>query len=298
MALRKKWDVSTEAILLRAASLTDQPTTVFAASRVKPNELDSPLRIDYSRGSRSWSAPLKRGSRIPKTSAAYRCTAVGYTARGPVEAWGDAGDVHVEVVGLPPYPGQRIPRVAGLVKLAKPGTAPAAPRISYLTGDATDPVADGARIIVHIVNDKTANWGGAFARALRNAYPLAQQDFRAWAQEGHLELGEVQITDVEDDLYVATMVAQRGYGTSQRPRLRYDAVRRGLATVAHAARQLAATVHMPRIGAGMAGGSWDVIGELIESELIANGISVTVYSLPGEDWGESQPVQTALATGA
>lgn len=298
MTLRKKWDVSTEAILLRAASLTEQPVTVFAASRINPDELDSPLRIDYSRGSRSWTAPLKRGTRIPKSSPAYRCTAVGYTARGAVEAWDAVGDVHTEVVGLPPYPGQRMPRVAGIIKPTEPVTAFVAPRISYLTGDATDPVQDGMRIIVHIVNDKTANWGGAFARALRDAHPLAQQDFREWAQGGHLELGRVHITDIEDDLHVATIVAQRGYGGSERPRIRYDAVRQGLATVAITARDLHATVHMPRIGAGMGGGSWDIIEELIEGELISTGISVTVYSLPGEEWGERRPVQTALPTGA
>lgn len=298
MTLRKTWDVSTEAVLLRAATLTHLPATVFAASRVNPDKLDSPLRIDYSRGARSWRAPIKRGTRIPSGSAAYRCTAVGYTARGSDETWGGAGEVHVEVVGLPPYPGQRIPRVAGLIRPATAVSAPVAPRISYVTGDATDPAPGGVRIVVHIVNDKTANWGGAFARALRDAYPLAQQDFRGWAQDGHLSLGRVLITDMQKDLHVATIVAQRGYGASQRPRVRYDAIRQGLATVAKAAKNLAATVHMPRIGAGMAGGAWNIIEELIEAELIASGIAVTVYSLPGEDWGERHSVQTVLPTGA
>jgi Zn-dependent peptidase ImmA (M78 family)/O-acetyl-ADP-ribose deacetylase (regulator of RNase III) len=297
MALRKRWDVSTEAMLLRAATLTDQPATVFAASRVDPEALASPLRIDYSRGSRSWNALLKRGTRIPKGSAAYRCTAVGYSARGADETWRGAGDVHVEVVGLPPYPGQRIPRVAGLIRPATAVSAPVSPRIAYLTGDATDPVPGGTRIIVHVVNDKTANWGGAFARVLRDAYPSAQQDFRQWAEQGHLHLGEVLVTDVEGELHVATIVGQRGYGKTQRPRVRYDAIRKGLARVASAALELSATVHMPRIGAGMAGGSWSIIEELIEGELIARDVAVTVYSLPSDDWDERGPVQTALATG-
>jgi hypothetical protein len=38
---------------------------------------------------------------------------------------------------------------------------------------------------------------------------------------------------------------------------------------------------MPRIGTGQAGGSWDVIRDLIGSAFGPTGIAVTVYDLPG-----------------
>jgi hypothetical protein len=50
--------------------------------------------------------------------------------------------------------------------------------------------------------------------------------------------------------------------------------------VAAFARQQGASVHMPRIGAGLAGGKWDVISQIVEDELTAKGIPVTVYDLP------------------
>lgn len=37
---------------------------------------------------------------------------------------------------------------------------------------------------------------------------------------------------------------------------------------------------MPRIGAGLAGGSWDQIEPLILNHLTERGIPVTIYDLP------------------
>lgn len=295
MSLREEYDVSTEALLLRVAKVSEQPATMFAASRIDGERLDSPLRVDYWRGTRAWSAPLRRGTRVAKGSAAYECTAVGYTARGD-ESWPDAGELHVEVVGIPPYPGQRLPRVVGLLRPSRAVTAPARARIEFVTADATRPQGAGPRIIAHVVNDKTPNWGGGFARALREEYPRAQEDFRSWARAdtNNLRLGAVHLTEVDTDLSVATMVAQRGYGPAKTARLRYDALRSALMTLASEARLRRAAVHMPRIGAGMAGGDWAIVAELIDSELVGRSVAVTVYSLPGAAWPENEPRQQAL----
>jgi hypothetical protein len=50
--------------------------------------------------------------------------------------------------------------------------------------------------------------------------------------------------------------------------------------VAAFAQEAGVTVHMPRIGAGLAGGKWDTISSIIESELTTNSIPVMVYDLP------------------
>ncbi|THA79646.1 hypothetical protein E6R60_03350 [Streptomyces sp. A0642] len=41
--------------------------------------------------------------------------------------------------------------------------------------------------------------------------------------------------------------------------------------------KLGASVHMPRIGCGLAGGTWSRIEPLIEKRLTGRGIPVTVY---------------------
>ena len=77
------------------------------------------------------------------------------------------------------------------------------------------------------------------------------------------------------------MVAQSGYGASKYPRIRYAALQRALGTVTRTALDTNATVHMPRIGTGEAGGSWTIVEELIRDECTFRGVSVTVYDLPG-----------------
>ncbi|WP_345105109.1 hypothetical protein [Streptomyces drozdowiczii] len=54
------------------------------------------------------------------------------------------------------------------------------------------------------------------------------------------------------------------------------AIGAGLATVADHALELGALVHMPRIGCGLAGGTWSRIEPLIESRLTGRGLSVSV----------------------
>src|SRR4051794_21518535 len=70
-----------------------------------------------------------------------------------------------------------------------------------------------------------------------------------------------------------------GYGSSGPP-IRYEAVAECLAGVAVKACDLGASVHMPRIGCGLAGGDWAKIEPLIERQLVANGVDVTVYAFP------------------
>jgi O-acetyl-ADP-ribose deacetylase (regulator of RNase III) len=94
-------------------------------------------------------------------------------------------------------------------------------------------------------------------------------------------LGQVQFVQVEPDLWVANLIGQRGLrrqgGT---PPVRYDAIRAGLTRVADFAREAAASVHMPRIGCGLAGGDWTEVSRIIEKTLLSVGVPVTVYDLP------------------
>ncbi len=74
------------------------------------------------------------------------------------------------------------------------------------------------------------------------------------------------------------MIGRRGTRTgSKGVPVRYEAIDRALETLAERAGELGATVHMPRIGCGLAGGKWSRVEPLIEERLIRRGIQVTVY---------------------
>lgn len=283
MGLRANFGVSTEVLLRRATKLATYPVAMFAASRTDPSAGHSPFRIDYTVPSRAWAPSLKHGETRPPDSVLGECTAVGFTARRQEDWTDELLGLSVQAVGTPPFPGQRFPRVLGLLRPR--GVRPVAdlePALVY--GDATEPRDIGPRMIVHLVNDRTPNWGGAFGRALREQHPAAQDDFRAWANEdrSRLRLGAAFISEIEDDLYVATIVAQHGYGRSAHPRIRYAAVREALETVARFARESGTSIHMPRIGAGQAGGRWSLIREIVDDTLTRHGIAVTVYVPPGQ----------------
>ncbi|MDQ3816248.1 MAG: ImmA/IrrE family metallo-endopeptidase [Acidobacteriota bacterium] len=279
MQLRKDYDVSTEALLLRVARVATSQCCVFSAShrRAGPD-----YQIDYVRPSKFWQVPIPNGFKLPKTSVVRHCTAIGYTETG-VEQWSTAiGDIRVECVGIPPYPNQIYPRVMGVIIPTSPSRY-IPNKINYKRGDATDPRDDGDyRIIAHIVNDKTAVWGGVFARAVKKRWPQAQTDFERWSAEEkrNLSLGNARLVKVDERLAVFTMVAQRGYGESNKPRIKYSALKSCLEALANVAMRHGASIHMPRIGSGQAGGNWDVISELIEDALCGRGIKVYVYTLP------------------
>jgi O-acetyl-ADP-ribose deacetylase (regulator of RNase III) len=80
---------------------------------------------------------------------------------------------------------------------------------------------------------------------------------------------------------VAHMVAQRGIGASSTQRLQYAALAECLTVLRQKAEDLGASVHMPRIGTGHGGASWDIVKELIAEELVDKGINTTVYRRPG-----------------
>jgi O-acetyl-ADP-ribose deacetylase (regulator of RNase III) len=283
MDYRKRFDVSTEALLLRVIKLTKSPGAVFAASRFDGNDLNSPFRVDYVvSSSAAWKPPLRRGVSISARSVLGDCTAVGFTAkrREPLHSGGDA--IEVQCVGVAPFPGQRLTRVLGL--LLPVGVRAPRRSIVEVVGDATVPHGDGDKLIVHLVNDQTSNWGGEFAKSLKGRLPRAQEAFREWVHEdpSNLALGKVHFVRLAEDLSVATMVAQRGYRPSVRPRIRYAALRECLQHVSDCARDKTLSVHMPRIGTGMAGGKWDVIAELIEDTLVTVGVAVTLYTPRGK----------------
>lgn len=152
--------------------------------------------------------------------------------------------------------------------------------LSFVTGDATSPDQPGPKIIAHVCND-AGGWGKGFVTAVSRRWKEPELRYRAWYRDrDSFGLGEVQLVEVEPELTVANMVAQHGYRSTGNPvPLRHDALQRCLATLTEQARELGATVHMPRIGCGLAGGRWPDVQDLIERTLIAGGVPTTVYDL-------------------
>src|SRR5947209_5057975 len=128
--------------------------------------------------------------------------------------------------------------------------------IDYLRGDATRPQGSGPRIIVHCCND-AGMWGAGFVLALSRRWREPESQYRRWynQQQPLFTLGQVQFVSVEPSLWVANMIGQHGIRRAGNVSpVRYEAIREGLRSVAIFAREHQSSVHMPRLGAGLAGG--------------------------------------------
>ncbi|HEY6330407.1 MAG TPA: ImmA/IrrE family metallo-endopeptidase [Blastocatellia bacterium] len=281
MELRRVYDTSTEALFIRIARLTRTQCSVFVASPRDTAPKARAYKVDYAIPSRTWPKRIPSGLLLPKDSVVNECTAIGFTAKGK-ETWGShLADVEVECVGVPPYPGRFYPRVVGVVKPTA-AVPSATTRIRYLRGDARKPHGRAVRIVAHIVNDKTPRWGAGFALQVAKKWPTVQDEFIEWSKESRdrLALGSIQVSGVEPSLILIQMVSQHGYGPSAKPRIRYQALHSCLQQLTDIAITKRAQVHMPRIGCGQAGGSWEIVKELINETLCASGVAVTVYDPP------------------
>lgn len=153
--------------------------------------------------------------------------------------------------------------------------------ITYVVGDATDPQGGGLRVVAHIVNDAGA-WGRGFVLAVSRRWPEAEAAYRRAVRGGSLRLGDNLYCGYAGRmLMVANMVAQHGIRAANNPRpIRYDALRKCLAELAIMGGRESASVHMPRIGCGLAGGTWAEVEPIIRETLCAAGVPVFVYDLP------------------
>lgn len=165
--------------------------------------------------------------------------------------------------------------------------------IFYMIGDATRPaprVASASlNIIAHVCNDVGA-WGAGFVVALSARDTRPENTYRAWhtnrAKPGSwhrdkFELGQIELVPFCDGAYVCNMIAQKGtFATGNPLRLSYTALASCLNKLGLIARRFVGSkVHLPRIGCGLAGGTWDRVEPLVQQFLSSRDIPVNVYDL-------------------
>lgn len=159
-------------------------------------------------------------------------------------------------------------------------------KINYIIGDATKPelqVAKGVKFIVHDVNN-IGKWGKGFVLAISNRWSMPEVIYKKWAKE-NLEdlkesLGKIQVVPVELSIFVINLVSQDGIrARGAEPPVRYEAIRKGLQktnSIMVKFKRRNPTLHMPRLGCSLAGGSWKIVENIIKDEII---FPVYVYDL-------------------
>ncbi len=167
-------------------------------------------------------------------------------------------------------------------------------KLNYVKGDATKPVGEGKKLILHIVNDENA-WGSGFVIAINKAFGTGKGspvgNYHSWAKDeqlvditGRFKLGQVQFVDVGNDTVVVNMIAQStpgGYNGF--PPIRYQSLEECLLRireriVKYLDKGGKISLHGPKFGSERAGGSWLEIEKIIKRVFKDVDVEFTIYS--------------------
>jgi len=185
--------------------------------------------------------------------------------------------------------------------------------IEYLKGDATSPCKTGGiRIIAHVCNN-AGGWGRGFVVSLSNKWEEPMKKYKEWynsldtkhsgrpvmvhrsGTSTRMPLGEIQVVPVKDEygtILVVNMIAQHNFKCAENSvALRYQALADCLRKLDEWIKSYKlvksimirpklveeVSIHMPRIGCGLAGGQWEKVQLLIDAMLF--NYDVFVYDL-------------------
>lgn len=157
--------------------------------------------------------------------------------------------------------------------------------IKYIKGDATEPIIIGDKysVICHCCNALGA-WGKGFVVPLGQKYPIAREKYLKFIKMTKEEnrLGSVSFAKATDNIIVANIIGQYNiYPKEGKIPLDYEALEKGFRSVIEMfqTNNIPLTVHMPKIGCGLAGGDWNRVEEIIKNTFISSNIEVYVYLL-------------------
>lgn len=157
--------------------------------------------------------------------------------------------------------------------------------IIYKTGDL---LAAEEPAIVHGCNAKGV-MGKGVAKLIRERYPTAYEAYREAHQKVGLKLGQTIWVPCDPHIVINAITQddyrRNPYGSSKHAD--YDAIRAAFHEINGLAKNSGFgsidSIALPLIGAGLAGGEWRIIAEIIEEE--CKTVQPVVYLLGSSPWG-------------
>lgn len=120
--------------------------------------------------------------------------------------------------------------------------------------------------IMHGCNNQGV-MGSGVAAIVRQDFPDAYEKYVEWYKTGKMSLGLVQTVDTNGKV-ILNAITQDFYGKTGERFVSYDAVAQCMSIADAIAVDRGWTeIAMPQIGAGLGGGSWEVISAIIEHEM-------------------------------
>ena len=145
--------------------------------------------------------------------------------------------------------------------------------IVYKQGDVLE---SDEKVIAHGCNC-SGGFGSGFAKAVATKYPGVRESYLHKFKQRGWKLGDVQLIGVGDGSgrEIANCATQQNYGKAEKgPYISYPAVRD---VIRELVKSYPGGFAMPKIGAGLAGGNWEIIESIINEE--SKDTEVRVYTL-------------------
>ena len=146
--------------------------------------------------------------------------------------------------------------------------------IEYKKGNLLD-VERG--IILHGCNAQGV-MGSGVALAVKNKYPQAYEDYVEDLEERRVYLGDTSVYWYNTNLAVYNAITQVHYGTSDR-HVNYWAIAKVFKNAVENARSFNMTLNFPKIGAGLGGGDWYIIENIINDCDYRNHVTKICWEL-------------------
>ena len=143
--------------------------------------------------------------------------------------------------------------------------------ITYKKGDI---LASEETIIMHGCNAQ-GKMGSGVAKAIKEKYPEAFQVYRKREETVGLHLGEFSSVVTKDRKIIINAITQQYYGRDGKKYVSYDAISKVAKTLNGLYEN--ESIAIPKIGAGLGGGSWDVIEKILLT--YGHAIDWVVYEL-------------------
>jgi len=131
--------------------------------------------------------------------------------------------------------------------------------IEYKQGNLLD-VTQG--VIIHGCNSKGV-FGSGVALAVRNKYPQAYRSYQYQYNKQRLKLGYIDWCRIAHRLWIANAVTQQNYGREKKQYVDYNAITTVFTEAIEVANTNGFNLNFPKIGAGLGGGDWNTVEQLI-----------------------------------
>jgi O-acetyl-ADP-ribose deacetylase (regulator of RNase III) len=146
--------------------------------------------------------------------------------------------------------------------------------ISYITGDLLDA---NQQVIIQGCNAQGV-MGSGVAKSIRSKWPNVYEIYNLRYKTFGLELGDIIPVATVDGHIIVNCITQEFYGRDPIQYVSYDAIATCLEKINNRVLDWGVSeVAMPKVGAGLGGGSWDIIEQIILKS--ARNFIPFVYSL-------------------